>query len=131
MNEINFKKFYPVNLEKLKEEINDFWNQTLKEVRDDKIFDLVEKVLKNKNVKVNEVIILFYNIKKVDNYLINKKHRLCDFIINIKFDLSEKKMKRKECLMDIYQAIVSYFNKNEVETALNIFVEDSITLDDR
>ena len=66
------------------------------------------------------------NIKKVDNYLINKKHRLCDFIINIKFDLSEKKMKRKECLMDIYQAIVSYFNKDEVETALNIFVENNI-----
>lgn len=126
MNEINFKKFYPVNLEKLKEEINDFWNQTLKEVRDDKIFDLVEKVLKNKNLKVNEVIILFYNIKKVDNYLINKKYRLCDFIINIKFDLAEKKMKRKECLMDIYQAIVSYFNKDEVETALNIFVENNI-----
>jgi hypothetical protein len=131
MNEINFKKFYPVNLEKLKEEINDFWNQTLKEVRDDKIFELVEKVLKNKNLKVNEVIILLYNIKKVDKYLINKKIELYNFIISIKFDLSEKRIKRKECIMDIYQAIVSYFNKNEVETALNIFVEDNIILEDR
>ena len=32
MNEINFKKFYPVNLEKKKDEINDFWNQIFKEV---------------------------------------------------------------------------------------------------
>ena len=131
MNEINFKKFYPVNLEKIKDEINNFWNQTLKEVRDEKIFELVEKILKNKTLKVNEVIILLYNIKKVDKYLINKKIELYNFIISIKFDLSEKRIKRKECIMDIYQAIVSYFNKNEVETALNIFVEDSITLDDR
>lgn len=131
MNEINFKKFYPVNLEKIKDEINNFWNQTLKEVRDEKIFELVEKILKNKTLKVNEIIILLYNIKKVDKYLINKKIELYNFIISIKFDLSEKKIKRKECIMDIYQAIVSYFNKNEVETALNIFVEDNITLEDR
>ncbi|WP_339005414.1 hypothetical protein [Fusobacterium animalis] len=131
MNEINFKKFYPVNLEKIKDEINNFWNQTLKEVRDEKIFELVEKILKNKTLKVNEVIILLYNIKKVDKYLINKKIELYNFIISIKFDLSEKRIKRKECIMDIYQAIVSYFNKNEVETALNIFVEDNITLEDR
>lgn len=131
MNEINFKKFYPVNLEKIKDEINNFWNQTLKEVRDEKIFELVEKILKNKTLKVNEVIILLYNIKKVDKYLINKKIELYNFIISIKFDLSEKRIKRKECIMDIYQAIVSYFNKNEVETALNIFVEDNIILEDR
>ena len=131
MNEINFKKFYPVNLEKIKDEINNFWNQTLKEVRDEKIFELVEKILKNKTLKVNEIIILLYNIKKVDKYLINKKIELYNFIISIKFDLSEKKIKRKDCIMDIYQAIVSYFNKNEVETALNIFVEDNITLEDR
>ena len=30
--------------------------------------------------------------------------------------------------MDIYQAIVSYYNKNEVETALNFLVEDNIDL---
>lgn len=131
MNEINFKKFYPVNLEKIKDEINNFWNQTLKEVRDEKIFELVEKILKNKTLKVNEIIILLYNIKKVDKYLINKKIEFYNFIISIKFDLSEKKIKRKDCIMDIYQAIVSYFNKNEVETALNIFVEDNITLEDR
>lgn len=130
MNEINFKKFYPMNLEKIKDKINDFWNQALKEVRDEKIFKLVEKVLKNKTLKVNEVIILLYNIKKVDDYLINKKIELYNFIVSIKFDLSEKKIKRKECLMDIYQAIVSYFNKNEVEIALNIFVEDNIALED-
>lgn len=126
MNEINFKKFYPVNLEKKKDEINDFWNQIFKEVRDEKIFELIEKVLRNKSLKVDEVIILLYNIKKVDEYLIRKNTELSDFIISIKFDLSEKKEKRKECLMDIYQAIVSYYNKNEVETALNFLVEDNI-----
>jgi hypothetical protein len=130
MNEINFKKFYPMNLEKIKDKINDFWNQALKEVRDEKIFELVEKVLKNKTLKVNEVIILLYNIKKVEDYLINKKIELYNFIVNIKFDLSEKKIKRKECMMDIYQAIVSYFRKTEVELALNIFVEDNIALED-
>ena len=128
MNEINFKKFYPVNLEKKKDEINDFWNQIFKEVRDEKIFELIEKVLRNKSLKVDEVIILLYNIKKVDEYLIRKNIELSDFIISIKFDLSEKKEKRKECLMDIYQAIVSYYNKNEVETALNFLVEDNIDL---
>ena len=128
MNEINFKKFYPVNLEKKKDEINDFWNQIFKEVRDEKIFELIEKVLRNKSLKVDEVIILLYNIKKVDEYLMRKNTELSDFIISIKFDLSEKKEKRKECLMDIYQAIVSYYNKNEVETALNFLVEDNIDL---
>ena len=128
MNEINFKKFYPVNLEKKKDEINDFWNQIFKEVRDEKIFELIENVLRNKSLKVDEVIILLYNIKKVDEYLIRKNTELSDFIISIKFDLSEKKEKRKECLMDIYQAIVSYYNKNEVETALNFLVEDNIDL---
>ena len=128
MNEINFKKFYPVNLEKKKDEINDFWNQIFKEVRDEKIFELIEKVLRNKSLKVDEVIILLYNIKKVDEYLIRKNTELSDFIISIKFDLSEKKEKRKECLMVIYQAIVSYYNKNEVETALNFLVEDNIDL---
>ena len=128
MNEINFKKFYPVNLEKKKDEINDFWNQIFKEVRDEKIFELIEKVLRNKSLKVDEVIILLYNIKKVDEYLIRKNTELSDFFISIKFDLSEKKEKRKECLMDIYQAIVSYYNKNEVETALNFLVEDNIDL---
>ena len=128
MNEINFKKFYPWNLEKKKDEINDFWNQIFKEVRDEKIFELIEKVLRNKSLKVDEVIILLYNIKKVDEYLIRKNTELSDFIISIKFDLSEKKEKRKECLMDIYQAIVSYYNKNEVETALNFLVEDNIDL---
>lgn len=128
MNEINFKKFYPINLEKKKDEINDFWNQIFKEVRDEKIFELIEKVLRNKSLKVDEVIILLYNIKKVDEYLIRKNTELSDFIISIKFDLSEKKEKRKECLMDIYQAIVSYYNKNEVETALNFLVEDNIDL---
>ncbi|ATV67889.1 EH signature domain-containing protein [Fusobacterium pseudoperiodonticum] len=128
MNEINFKKFYPINLEKKKNEINDFWNQIFKEVRDEKIFELIEKVLRNKSLKVDEVIILLYNIKKVDEYLIRKNTELSDFIISIKFDLSEKKEKRKECLMDIYQAIVSYYNKNEVETALNFLVEDNIDL---
>ena len=128
MNEINFKKFYPVNLEKKKDEINDFWNQIFKEVRDEKIFELIEKVLRNKSLKVDEVIILLYNIKKVDEYLIRKNTELSDFIISIKFDLSEKKEKIKECLMDIYQAIVSYYNKNEVETALNFLVEDNIDL---
>lgn len=128
MNKINFKKFYPVNLEKKKDEINDFWNQIFKEVRDEKIFELIEKVLRNKSLKVDEVIILLYNIKKVDEYLIRKNTELSDFIISIKFDLSEKKEKRKECLMDIYQAIVSYYNKNEVETALNFLVEDNIDL---
>lgn len=128
MNEINFKKFYPVNLEKKKDEINDFWNQIFKEIRDEKIFELIEKVLRNKSLKVDEVIILLYNIKKVDEYLIRKNTELSDFIISIKFDLSEKKEKRKECLMDIYQAIVSYYNKNEVETALNFLVEDNIDL---
>ena len=128
MNEINFKKFYPINLEKKKDEINDFWNQIFKEVRDEKIFELIEKVLRNKSLKVDEVIILLYNIKKVDEYLIRKNTELSDFFISIKFDLSEKKEKRKECLMDIYQAIVSYYNKNEVETALNFLVEDNIDL---
>ena len=128
MNEINFKKFYPINLEKKKDEINDFWNQIFKEVRDEKIFELIEKVLRNKSLKADEVIILLYNIKKVDEYLIRKNTELSDFIISIKFDLSEKKEKRKECLMDIYQAIVSYYNKNEVETALNFLVEDNIDL---
>ena len=128
MNEIKFKKFYPINLEKKKDEINDFWNQIFKEVRDEKIFELIEKVLRNKSLKVDEVIILLYNIKKVDEYLIRKNTELSDFIISIKFDLSEKKEKRKECLMDIYQAIVSYYNKNEVETALNFLVEDNIDL---
>ena len=128
MNEINYKKFYPVKLEKKKDEINDFWNQIFKEVRDEKIFELIEKVLRNKSLKVDEVIILLYNIKKVDEYLIRKNTELSDFIISIKFDLSEKKEKRKECLMDIYQAIVSYYNKNEVETALNFLVEDNIDL---
>lgn len=128
MNEINFKKFYPINLEKKKDEINDFWNQIFKEVRDEKIFELIEKVLRNKSLKVDEVIILLYNIKKVDEYLIRKNTELSDFIISIKFDLSEKKEKRKECLMDIYQAIVSYYNKNEVEIALNFLVEDNIDL---
>ena len=118
----------PVNLEKKKDEINDFWNQIFKEVRDEKIFELIEKVLRNKSLKVDEVIILLYNIKKVDEYLIRKNTELSDFIISIKFDLSEKKEKRKECLMDIYQAIVSYYNKNEVETALNFLVEDNIDL---
>ena len=131
MNEINFKKFYPMNLEKIKNQINNFWNQALKEVRDERIFELTEKALQNKTLKVNEIIILLYNIKKVDKYLINKKIELYNFIISIKFDLSEKKIKRKECIMDVYQAIVSYFNKNEVETALNIFVEDNIILEDR
>ena len=88
--EINFKKFYPVNLEKKKDEINDFWNQIFKEVRDEKIFELIEKVLRNKSLKVDEVIILLYNIKKVDEYLIRKNTELSDFIISIKFDLSEK-----------------------------------------
>lgn len=128
MNEINFKKFYPVNLEKKKDEINDFWNQIFKEVRDEKIFELIEKVLRNKSLKVDEVIVLLYNIKKVNEYLIRKNTELADFIISIKFDLSEKKEKRKECLMDIYQAIVSYYNKNEVEIALNFLVEDNIDL---
>lgn len=128
MNEINFKKFYPINLEKKKDEINDFWNQIFKEVRDEKIFELIEKVLRNKSLKVDEVIVLLYNIKKVDEYLIRKNTELSDFIISIKFDLSEKKEKRKECLMDIYQAIVSYYNKNEVEIALNFLVEDNIDL---
>ena len=128
MNEINFKKFYPINLEKKKDEINDFWNQIFKEVRDEKIFELIEKVLRNKSLKVDEVIILLYNIKKVDEHLIRKNTELSDFIISIKFDLSEKKEKRKECLMDIYQAIVSYYNKNEVEIALNFLVEDNIDL---
>ena len=105
-----------------------FWNQIFKEVRDEKIFELIEKVLRNKSLKVDEVIILLYNIKKVDEYLIRKNTELSDFIISIKFDLSEKKEKRKECLMDIYQAIVSYYNKNEVETALNFLVEDNIDL---
>ncbi|WP_294728695.1 hypothetical protein [Fusobacterium nucleatum] len=131
MNEINFKKFYPMNLEKIKNQINNFWNQALKEVRDERIFELTEKALQNKALKVNEVTILLFNIKKVDNYLMNKKIELYNFITKINFDLSEKKIKRKECIMDIYQAIVSYFNKNEVETALNIFVEDNITLEDR
>ena len=128
MNEINFKKFYPINLEKKKDEINDFWNQIFKEVRDEKIFELIEKVLRNKSLKVDEVIVLLYNIKKVNEYLIRKNTELADFIISIKFDLSEKKEKRKECLMDIYQAIVSYYNKNEVEIALNFLVEDNIDL---
>ena len=128
MNEINFKKFYPVNLEKKKDEINDFWNQIFKVVRDEKIFELIERVLKKKNLKVDEIIILLFNIKKVHDYLIHKNVELADFIMNIKFDLSEKKEKRKECLMDIYQAIVSYYNKNEVEIALNFLVEDNIDL---
>lgn len=129
MNEINFKKFYPVNLEKIKDEINNFWNQTLKEVRDEKIFELVEKILKNKTLKVDEIIILLFNIKKVHDYLIRKNVELADFIMNIKFDLSEKKVKRKECMMDIYQAIVSYFNENDVELALNLFVDENINFE--
>ena len=96
MNEINFKKFYPVNLEKKKDEINNFWNQIVKVVRDEKIFELIERVLKKKNLKVDEIIILLFNIKKVHDYLIHKNVELADFIMNIKFDLSEKKIKRKE-----------------------------------
>ena len=129
MNEINFKKFYPVNLEKKKDEINDFWNQIFKEVRDEKIFELIERVLKKKNLKVDEIIILLFNIKKVHDYLIHKNVELADFIMNIKFDLSEKKVKRKECMMDIYQAIVSYFNENDVELALNLFVDENINFE--
>ena len=125
MNEINFKKFYPVNLEKKKDEINNFWNQIFKVVRDEKIFELIERVLKKKNLKVDEIIILLFNIKKVHDYLIHKNVELADFIMNIKFDLSEKKVKRKECMMDIYQAIVSYFNENDVELALNLFVDEN------
>lgn len=129
MNEINFKKFYPVNLEKKKDEINNFWNQIFKVVRDEKIFELIERVLKKKNLKVDEIIILLFNIKKVHDYLIHKNVELADFIINIKFDLSEKKVKRKECMMDIYQAIVSYFNENDVELALNLFVDENINFE--
>ena len=129
MNEINFKKFYPVNLEKKKDEINNFWNQIFKVVRDEKIFELIEKVLRNKSLKVDEVIVLLYNIKKVNEYLIRKNTELADFIMNIKFDLSEKKVKRKECMMDIYQAIVSYFNENDVELALNLFVDENINFE--
>lgn len=129
MNEINFKKFYPVNLEKKKDEINNFWNQIFKVVRDEKIFELIERVLKKKNLKVDEIIILLYNIKKVHDYLIHKNVELADFIMNIKFDLSEKKVKRKECMMDIYQAIVSYFNENDVELALNLFVDENINFE--
>ena len=61
MNEINFKKFYPVNLEKIKDEINNFWNQTLKEVRDEKIFELVEKILKNKSWHSGEKKLCYYD----------------------------------------------------------------------
>ena len=129
MNEINFKKFYPVNLEKKKDEINNFWNQIFKVVRDEKIFELIERVLKKKNLKVDEIIILLYNIKKVHDYLIHKNVELADFIMNIKFDLSEKKVKRKECMMDIYQAIVSYFNEKDVELALNLFVDENINFE--
>jgi hypothetical protein len=129
MNEINFKKFYPVNLEKKKDEINNFWNQIFKVVRDEKIFELIERVLKKKNLKVDEIIILLFNIKKVHDYLIHKNVELADFIMNIKFDLSEKKVKRKECMMDIYQAIVSYFNENDVELALNLFVDENINFE--
>ena len=129
MNEINFKKFYPVNLEKKKDEINNFWNQIFKVVRDEKIFELIEGVLKKKNLKVDEIIILLFNIKKVHDYLIHKNVELADFIMNIKFDLSEKKVKRKECMMDIYQAIVSYFNENDVELALNLFVDENINFE--
>ena len=129
MNEINFKKFYPVNLEKKKDEINNFWNQIVKVVRDEKIFELIERVLKKKNLKVDEIIILLFNIKKVHDYLIHKNVELADFIMNIKFDLSEKKVKRKECMMDIYQAIVSYFNENDVELALNLFVDENINFE--
>ena len=129
MNEINFKKFYPVNLEKKKDEINKFWNQIFKVVRDEKIFELIERVLKKKNLKVDEIIILLFNIKKVHDYLIHKNVELADFIMNIKFDLSEKKVKRKECMMDIYQAIVSYFNENDVELALNLFVDENINFE--
>ena len=129
MNEINFKKFYPVNLEKKKDEINNFWNQIFKVVRDEKIFELIERVLKKKNLKVDEIIILLFNIKKVHDYLIHKNVKLADFIMNIKFDLSEKKVKRKECMMDIYQAIVSYFNENDVELALNLFVDENINFE--
>ncbi|ASG30104.1 hypothetical protein CBG60_01685 [Fusobacterium animalis] len=129
MNEINFKKFYPVNLEKKKDEINNFWNQIFKVVRDEKIFELIERVLKKKNLKVDEIIILLFNIKKVHDYLIHKNVELADFIMNIKFDLSEKKVKRKECIMDIYQAIVSYFNENDVELALNLFVDENINFE--
>ena len=129
MNEINFKKFYPINLEKKKDEINNFWNQIFKVVRDEKIFELIERVLKKKNLKVDEIIILLFNIKKVHDYLIHKNVELADFIMNIKFDLSEKKVKRKECMMDIYQAIVSYFNENDVELALNLFVDENINFE--
>ena len=129
MNEINFKKFYPVNLEKNKDEINNFLNQIFKVVRDEKIFELIERVLKKKNLKVDEIIILLFNIKKVHDYLIHKNVELADFIMNIKFDLSEKKVKRKECMMDIYQAIVSYFNENDVELALNLFVDENINFE--
>ena len=129
MNEINFKKYYPVNLEKKKDEINNFWNQIFKVVRDEKIFELIERVLKKKNLKVDEIIILLFNIKKVHDYLIHKNVELADFIMNIKFDLSEKKVKRKECMMDIYQAIVSYFNENDVELALNLFVDENINFE--
>ena len=129
MNEINFKKFYPVNLEKKKDEINNFWNQIFKVVRDEKIFELIERVLKKKNLKVDEIIILLFNIKKVHDYLIHKNVELADFIMSIKFDLSEKKVKRKECMMDIYQAIVSYFNENDVELALNLFVDENINFE--
>ena len=129
MNEINFKKFYPINLEKKKDEINNFWNQIFKVVRDEKIFELIERVLKKKNLKVDEIIILLFNIKKVHDYLIHKNVELADFIMSIKFDLSEKKVKRKECMMDIYQAIVSYFNENDVELALNLFVDENINFE--
>ncbi len=126
MNEIDFKKFYPVNLEKKKDEINNFWNQIFKEARDEKIFELTEKVLKNKSLKVDEIAILLFNIKKVNDYLVRKNIELSDFILSIKFDLSEKKIKRKECIMDIYQAIISYFNNNKVELALNLFADENI-----
>ena len=129
MNEIDFKKFYPVNLEKKKDEINNFWNQIFKVVRDEKIFELIERVLKKKNLKVDEIIILLFNIKKVNDYLVRKNIELSDFILSIKFDLSEKKIKRKECMMDIYQAIVSYFNENDVELALNLFVDENINFE--
>ena len=118
-----------IKVEELSFSLNNFWNQIFKVVRDEKIFELIERVLKKKNLKVDEIIILLFNIKKVHDYLIHKNVELADFIMNIKFDLSEKKVKRKECMMDIYQAIVSYFNENDVELALNLFVDENINFE--
>lgn len=131
MDEINLKKFYPIELEKKKNEISIFWNRILKEVKDEKIFDLVERVLKNETMKVNEIAILISNVEKIETYLNNKNIELHKFINDLKFDFYEKKEKRKECIMDIYQAIISYFDKIEVEKALNIFVDRNIEIGEK